>query len=368
MISEQFKDIIRHCTQCGVCTAACPSKDVSDFNIRRLVRHVQLNLFNNEAFLSKYPWLCTQCYRCGELCTKGFEIPKFVLALRELALKSDAAPDGVYEVLKSVKRFGGPYLSLTRTKSSWIKPSLRLSAGAHVLYWVGCTSSVMAPNIAGVTAKVLTKLGLEFKLLDEEPCCGEPLIRLGLLEAAKDIAAKVVEAVERANVKSLITSCPSCYNTFTRLYPEILGIKFPAVEVFHTSQLLDQTKSANFKLEKSMVVTYHDPCSLGRHSKIYDAPRNVLKSINGVKLIEMNPAKEYSYCCGGGGGLWSLNYEMAMEIAYRKLVRDVLPLGVEGLVTCCPMCYMNFKLISRRKKVPVKVYDLAEVVAMAAGV
>ena len=365
MIRERFKEIIRHCAQCGVCTAACPSKDVSDFNIRRLVRHLQLDLFNDDAFLGKYPWLCTHCYRCQELCTEELEIPKLVLALRQLALKSGAAPEEVYRVLKSIKSSGSPYLSLTRTKTSWMKPPLQPSVDASLLYWVGCTSSIMAPNIAEATAEVLKKLGLGFKLLNGELCCGEPLISLGLLDEARHIAVRVVEAIEGANVKRLITSCSGCYNAFTKLYPETLGIEFSNVEILHISQLLNQNVNAGFKLEKPIAVTYHDPCSLGRRSKVYDAPRNVLKSIEGVKLVEMNPTREYSGCCGGGGGLWSLNHEMAMEMAYRRLLRDVVPLRVEGLVTCCPICYMNFKLASAKKKVPVKVYDLAEIAAMS---
>lgn len=368
MIAEQFKELIRRCVQCGTCTASCPSKDVSDYNIRKLVRRVQLNLFSDKAFLAKYPWLCTQCYRCYALCTEGLEIPKLVLALRELALKSGTAPSGVYEVLEAIKRFNSPYRSLTRTKASWVKQPLQQSTGARLLYWVGCTPSIKATGIAEATVKALKGAGLEFKLLSDEPCCGEPLIRLGLIDEARSIALKVVEAVGGAGVETVVTSCSSCYNAFTKLYPEALGVSFSNVKILHVSQLLEQrVKGMGLKPDKPLTLTYHDPCSLGRHSGVYDAPRSVLHSIEGVKLVEANPTREYATCCGGGGGLWSLNYEMAMEIAYRKLVKDVLPLNVEGLVTCCPMCYMNFKLTSAKKKLPLKIYDLTEVVAMAVG-
>lgn len=366
MITEEFKDLIRTCAQCGTCTASCPSKYASEFNIRRLIRHLQLDLHEDKEFLGSYPWLCAMCSRCKELCTEGLDIPALVLALRQLALKEGAAPEGVNKTFESIKSSNSPYVSLTRTKSSWAD-SLSLSSDADTLYWVGCTTAVMAPNIAKASADTLTKLGFDFKLLEGEPCCGEPLINLGFLDEARDVAARVVEAVQGANVKRLVTSCSGCYNTFTRLYPETLKVGFPDIEVFHVSQLVSQNADGKLKLEKPMTLAYHDPCTLGRHSKVYDAPRNALKSIEGLTLVEAEPSKEFSGCCGGGGGLYSLNNEMASEIAYGRLSRDVLPLGVDGLVTCCPVCYLNFKRTAAKKKVDLNVYDLAEIVSLSAG-
>ena len=136
-----------------------------------------LEIYEDKDFLSKYPWLCTQCYRCRELCTEGLEIPKLVMALRELALKNAVAPESVYSVSKAIKKFDSPYQSQTRTKETWINKKLgdsRQSSDADLLYWVGCTPSIMAPNIANSAVEVLTKLDLEHKILNNEPCCGEP--------------------------------------------------------------------------------------------------------------------------------------------------------------------------------------------------
>jgi len=368
MITEEFKDIIRTCEQCGTCTGSCPTKEASDFNIRKVVRHLQLELHEDKDFLSKYPWLCTQCYRCHELCTEGLEIPKLVMALRELALKNAAEPESVHSVSKAVKEFDSPYQSQTRTKESWINKKLgdsQKSSDADLLYWVGCTPSIMAPNIANASAEVLTKLNLDYKILKDEPCCGEPLITLGLIDEAKDKAVKVKKAVENADVKRLVTSCSGCYNTFTKFYPEILGVDFSDVEILHISQVLSKNMNNGFKLDKSLKLTYHDPCSLGRHSKVYDAPRDVLKSIENLNFIEMERTKECARCCGGGGGILSLNYKMAMEIANNMLTRDILPLEVEGLVTCCPSCYLNFKRTALKNKIPIKIYDLSEVAALS---
>lgn len=367
MITEEFKDIIRACEQCGTCTASCPTKEASDFNIRKVVRHLQLELYEDKDFLSKYPWLCTQCYRCRELCTEGLEIPKLIMALRELALKNAVAPESVYSVSKAIKKFDSPYQSQTRTKETWINKKLgdsHQSSDADLLYWAGCTPSIMAPNLANAAVDVLTKLDLGYKILKNEPCCGEPLINLGLIDEARDTAEKVKKVVEKAHIKRLVTSCSGCYNTFTRLYPEILGINFSGIEILHISQVLNKNMNEKFKLEKSMALTYHDPCSLGRHSKVYDAPRNVLESIEGLNFVEMEHTREFSRCCGGGGGVLSLDYKMAMEIANNMLTKEILPLGVEGLVTCCPSCYLNFKRTALKNKIPLKIYDLSEVAAL----
>lgn len=367
MITKDFKDIIRACEQCGTCTASCPTKEASDFNIRKVVRHLQLELHEDKDFLSRYPWLCTQCYRCRELCTEGLEIPKLVMALRELALKNKAAPENVHNLKKSVKEFDSPYQSQTRTKESWIDKKLdnnQKSSEADLLYWVGCTPSIMAPNIANATAEVLTKLNLDFKLLKSEPCCGEPLISLGLIDEAKKSADKVKKAIEKSDVKRLVTSCSGCYNTFTKFYPEVLNVELSSVEILHISQVLSNNMSDDFKLEKQMTLTYHDPCSLGRHSQVYDAPRNVLESIEGISFIEMDRTRECARCCGGGGGILSLDYKMAMEIANNMFTNDILPLTVEGLVTCCPSCYLNFKRTALKNKLPIKIYDLSEVAAL----
>jgi Fe-S oxidoreductase len=366
-ITEEFKELIRICEQCGTCTAACPSAYASDFNIRKLIRHLQLDLHEEKDFLVKYPWLCALCYRCKELCTEGLDISDLVLALRELALKRGQGPAKVQETLEAVRSSGSPYASTTRTKSSWAAPE-DLSNDADTLYWVGCTTAFRAPGIAKASVKALKGIDVKVKLLEGEPCCAEPLITLGLLDEAKEIATKVVQQIKDSGAKRVVASCSGCYNTFKRFYPELLEVEIPDVEIVHISELLgrekEESSESGLKLEKSLKLAYHDPCSLGRHTKVYDAPRKVLESIEGVTLVEAYPSKEFSGCCGGGGGLWSLNNEMANKIAEGRLRRDILPLEVDGIVTCCPLCNLNFRHTAAKKKIPLKVYDIAEIVAM----
>jgi heterodisulfide reductase subunit D len=107
---------------------------------------------------------------------------------------------------------------------------------------------------------------------------------------------------------------------------------------------------------------------LGRHAGIYEEPRKILQSIEGLTFLELDKNREFTTCCGGGGGLPSLKPDMALDVAGAKLKREIVPLNVDALVTSCPMCVMNFKYASIKKKIPMKVYDLSEIVAMSSSV
>ncbi len=114
-----------------------------------------------------------------------------------------------------------------------------------------------------------------------------------------------------------------------------------------------------------MKVTYHDPCELGRYCQVYDSPRNVLKLIPGLELVETERSRENCSCCGAGGGVFGVFTRMSLGIAYRKFLNEIVPLKVEALITACPTCYMNFSYVIKRKKLPIKLYDLTEIVNIA---
>lgn len=321
---------------------------------------------DEKEFLEKLPWLCTQCGRCHEICGAGLDIPKLVLELRQKAYKAGYAPPAITNVQKLIKETNSPFKSGTRTKSSWLKDAPAPREDADTVFFSGCAGPLMAPNISKSMAEVLTRIAGGYKLLKDEPCCGEPLIVLGLLEDARANAEKVVLAIKDSGAKRVVTSCAGCYNALTNLYPNILGVKPPeGVEIQHFAQFIAGKKDLKLRLEKPMTVTYHDPCSLGRHSKVYDPPREVLKSIEGLKLVEMSPNRDRALCCGGGGGLWSVDPNMAMEVAASKFQRSVLPSKAEVLVSGCPTCYLNFRFTFLKRKLPVQVMDLAEIVNMA---
>ncbi len=395
-IREEFAGLIRKCVQCGTCTAACPTSDVSEFHIRRLVRRLQLGIHNDSDFLSRIPWLCTQCARCELLCSEGLGLPELILTLRKSAIEQELSPNSARQLVEAIETGDSPYTT-GKAKSAWADDLVKVDPEAELLYWVGCSPSMRSWNLARATAKVLDRLCGGFRLLEHEPCCGEPLYVLGQMDEVRATAEKTIAALKASGVKRIVTSCAGCFNSFSNIYPEKLGLDMEGLEIYHTSQLLaemaeltefaqpneqyerserserderdelptKQTKT--LKLAKPLKATYHDPCSLGRHAGVYDAPRQVLNCIDGLEFVELDPTRERSLCCGGGGGLWSAEHKLSLEIARNSIERS-LPEGTEALVTCCPMCYNTFRLALRRARSPVKVYELVELVAMALDV
>lgn len=238
---------------------------------------------------------------------------------------------------------------------------------SRILYWRGCVSRYRLNHVIEATINVFEKLGINYTLLgDREGCCGDFLLLLGLIDEAKRCAVEVVSEIINSKVDIVVTNCAGCYRAFSREYPERLGIEMPFA-VMHLSQLLNvlmKDNSMEFNPIR-MKVTYHDPCELGRRCGIYEEPRSVLKAIPGVRLVESKYARESCRCCGAGGGVFALYPNLSIEVAKDKLEKEVLPLEVDALVTCCPVCYINLSYAATMHDLPLEVYDIAEVVAMA---
>jgi glycolate oxidase len=296
---------------------------------------------------------------------------KAIIISRRQIVKKGLAPKVFYETAKNIMKTGDPGAVTTERRFSWIKgfPLQTLPEKAEVLYWVGCMVATRTPKTAEALLKILNRANVDFTMLkEEEGCCGYILLSTGLWDEAEKIAEDVIVKIREAEVNALITPCAGCYYTFTKLYPEILGVTFPC-EVFHSSQYIeDLMKSGKlyFKRSLNLRTSYHDPCSLGRHGGVFDAPRNVLKAIEDLTLLEMPLNRELARCCGGGGGLWSFNHHVSMKSAYLRL-KDLMSLNVDVLITTCPLCQMNFRYTSLRRTVPVKIHDMTEIVESALG-
>lgn len=236
----------------------------------------------------------------------------------------------------------------------------------RVLYWIGCVASFRLPNVARAALRALRKMGVDPILLGaREGCCGDILFLTGQLKEAEENAKRVLREVERERPDVLVTGCAGCYRAFTKGFEEV-GLR-PSFRVLHSSQFVEELikrGAVRFK-ELRVRVTYHDPCELGRLSKVYDAPRNVLRSIPGLELVEMALNRNLARCCGAGGGLFGIMPELSQELGLLRLRRDVLPTKAEALVSACPTCYMNFYYAIAREDLPVRLYDLMEIVDMA---
>ncbi|MFQ5711819.1 MAG: heterodisulfide reductase-related iron-sulfur binding cluster [Candidatus Geothermarchaeales archaeon] len=319
---------------------------------------------------------CTTCGLCYAQCVGSeFELYRALEFARQELSKEGLSPEVFRAASQIILEKGRPYLFSTPVERvGWLRdlPDVSIPREAEVLYWVGCTTSYLLTNIAKSTFTVLKNAGIDFMITGEdEGCCGLLLVHGGLWGEAEENAMKIVEKLRATGAKRLVTGCSGCYYAFNKVYPELLGVQMP-MEVLHTSQILNHLMgNDSLKLGSlEMRVTWHDPCTLGRHCGVYEPPREVLRSIPGLHFSEMPLNRAYGRCCGGGGGFWGFNRDVAMKISSSYLVEDVSNLGVEAVVTACPTCYLNLSRTARRLRRRVKgfkvdVYDLAEVVGKA---
>jgi heterodisulfide reductase subunit D len=217
-----------------------------------------------------------------------------------------------------------------------------------------------AKDIAQSTIKLLRKADVDFKLLGkEEWCCGSVLLRTGERKTAEEVAEHNIQAFKNAETTKVVTSCSGCYRTLQKDYEELLGKQdFEVVHIVDfLKKLIDEGK-LKFP-EANIKVTYHDPCHLGRHSGIYEAPRDILKSVPGLKLLEMTRNKQNARCCGAGGGVRSAYKELSDGMADTR-IKEAEETGAEVLTSACPFCTFALREAAERNGSKIRVLDLPE--------
>ncbi|MCS7098366.1 MAG: heterodisulfide reductase-related iron-sulfur binding cluster [Candidatus Methanomethyliaceae archaeon] len=220
-----------------------------------------------------------------------------------------------------------------------------------ILYWKGCMARFRTKKIANSIEELFSRMELDYIKLSNEGCCGSILYRTG--QDAMEVSKQTMEKIRSVDVREVVTGCPGCFRTMSKDYESF------EVKIYNISQFLLKFKDLlreNLR-EINVKVTYHDPCHLGRHMGIYEEPRQLIKLIPGIELVEFKHNRERALCCGYGGGLRSAYPEVSMEIA-KSLLNEV-PNDVEILITACPFC--NYALNNSR----IKVLDLSELLLMA---
>lgn len=368
-IIESGGEAINLCYQCSLCTQVCPWNLVRDFLTHKIIHQLQLGLFD---FESEEVWICATCNACVRRCPRGVKIIDVMRALRSTLVELDIsyAPEPLRITIANLSSVGNPLGEAPEKRADWAK-ELGIKAfteDTELLYFPCCIPCYdpKATGIARATASILKKLGVNFGILGvDESCCGEAIRKAGAESVFQDLAESNIATFAKNGVKESVVSSPHCYNTFKNEYPE-LGGNF---ETVHFTQYLSQAiKEERLKFTKQVTkrVTYHDPCYLGRHNNIYDEPREVLKSIPGLELVEMPNSRENSLCCGGGGGRIWMETKKEERLADLRL-KQALDVGAEILATACPYCLINLKdsVVSMDKEKVIEVKDISEIVQEA---
>jgi Fe-S oxidoreductase len=241
---------------------------------------------------------------------------------------------------------GNPMNEARNNRANWAEGLSvnTFTEGMEILYFPGCylCYDPRLKKVARATADILNRAGVDFGILGaKENCCGESIRKTGDEEVFKRLAKENIKTFIDHGVKKILVSSPHCYHTFKNEYPEF-RVNF---EVVHISQYLSELiLKGRLALTKEVrkKVTYHDPCYLGRHNGIYDEPRDVLKNVPGLDLIEMPESRIDSLCCGGGGGrIWMETLKGERFSDFR--LEHAIGVGAEVLVTSCPYCIANFE-------------------------
>ena len=345
-IKEAGGDIFKMCFQCGLCDTVCPWNRVRDFSMRRLIREAAFGLSEVEG---EDVWRCTTCGTCPDQCPRGVKQIDISVALRRVAAAYELFPASVKSARtarSSLISEGNPLQGEKGKRSEWANglPVKPYEEGMEALYFVGCYLSYdpRMKKVAKATAGILNAAGVEFGILGEkESCCGESIRKTGAEEVFKNLARENIKTFVDHGVKRVIVSSPHCYHTFKNEYPEFM-VNF---DVVHINQfLLELIQEGRFELtgEYPKIVTYHDPCYLGRHNNVYDAPRDLLKSVSGLSLVEMEDFGKNSLCCGGGGGRIWMDTPQEERFSDMRLIQAKAA-GAEVLATSCPYCITNFE-------------------------
>ena len=371
----------RTCLQCGSCSGVCPFGYLMDYPPGRMIAGLRADEFDL-VMESDTVWMCVSCYACAQICPSKIPITAGLMTrTKEELLLAGNVPSELQSALENSQRYGNPMGESPRKRADWtmgIQPQITILGRdrrpVDVLWFVGDYPSYhpRVQLVAKSLAKVLNKLGVNFGILGPEENTDGDTQRLagerGLFEM---LAEKNGKIFSKYPFETIITSDPHAYNALKNEYPA-LGISYP---VQHYTQFLaeriDQLKPL-LKQEVSAVVTYHDPCYLGRVNGIFDEPRILLESIPGVKLMEMSHNHTSSLCCGGGGGgMWLDGFQW--EKAHARLsewrVHEAVDSGANILAVACPYEPPRFedaiKMTQQAGQLVVK--DIVELLAEALG-
>jgi len=314
--------------------------------MRKIIRQATFGLTEIEG---EDIWRCTTCGRCPQRCPRGVKQIEVGVSLRRVASNYEVFPASVRSARTaraSLISEGNPLQFERAKRADWAKDlSVKTFAeGMDLLYFVGCYLSYdpRMKKVAAATAGILQRAGIDFGILGEkENCCGESIRKTGSEEVFKNLARENIKTFIENGVQKILVSSPHCYHTFKNEYPEF-RVNF---EIVHASQYLlalIEAGKLEFKGEYPKKVTYHDPCYLGRHNDLYDQPREILKRIPGLELIEMPDSRKDSLCCGGGGGRIWMDTPKNERFSDLRL-KQAKEVGAEVLVTACPYCITNFE-------------------------
>ncbi len=369
------------CIRCGLCSYTCPIyreilvETVSPRGRVALIKAVFEGRLSLNGDYARRFYNCLLCAACASVCPSGVEMDALLLDVREELASWGLIPPALEQLGRNIlesRNISGEdnHLRLVWTENMERKPvGVNRPGKVDLVYFVGCVSSFFPTSysIAQAFVQTLEAGEVDYALLGgEECCCGYPLLSIGQRHGAEALIRYNIERVKASGASQVVVTCPSCYYMWRHVYPEVGGEEMD-VEVLHASELLEDLIGCGaLRLrEFPYKVTYHDPCDLGRKSGLYIPPRNVLKGIPGLTLVEMADNRQDSFCCGGGGNMETYDSELVKAMSARRLAQAQAT-GAQIVVSSCQQCKRTLGGAIRRERLRLRALDITEVVWKAA--
>lgn len=369
------------CIKCSICNSACPAVIDERFlgpssltaNYRFVMDSRDRGLNERLKPMEDNIWLCTQCNSCTMFCPKNLDCSNAITDDHSLLVEAGSIPKTVKDVLESVYKYHNPMGTPQIKRMEWSKDlnvkTFPETTKAEVLFFVCCSNAYDLRNqtAARSMASIFKNMGISFATLgSEEWCCGDHILRLGEKGLFEELAGHNIAMFQRFDAEKIVTLSPHCYNTFKhdKPYSEM------ELNVQHYTQFLSEAIAKNkIKFTKSLAkrIAYHDPCFLGKRNDVFDSPRRILQSLDGVELVEMKRNRQSSFCCGGGAGRsWTEEADPEKRPSVDRL-REALNLNVDTIAVACPYCVTTLedavKVLDSEEKIVVK--DILELVEEA---
>jgi Fe-S oxidoreductase len=294
-------------------------------------------------------WACTTCRYCEHACPVGITyVDKITDMRRHLVLEKSEFPKEAQTAFNGMERQGNPWNLAASDRGAWAKdlpfPVLTMAeaaeaGGVDVLFWVGCAGSYeeRGKKVSQALARLLHDAGVTYAILgSEETCTGDAARRLGNEYLFQTLAQQNIETMNGYGVKKIVTNCPHCFNTLANEYPDFGG----KYEVVHGTELVARlVAEGRVKLTEKIeqTISFHDPCYLGRHNGVYEAPRDILNAIPGLAVKELPRSRDAGMCCGAGGGRMWLDETLGTRINQARYA-EIQANGTDAVGVSCPFC------------------------------